>query len=83
MSLQIQLKKNKKKKQSWKKESNRMFLHWLANPPTVYYSWMSEDRMNATGDKVPELNGAGLNKNIDTHLCHSDLFLISLLLPHI
>lgn len=39
--------------------------------------------MDATGDKVPERNGAGLNKSIDAHLCHSDSFLISLLLPHI
>lgn len=44
---------------------------------------MSEERMDATGDKVPELNGAGLNKSIDTHLCHSGSFLTSLLLPHI
>lgn len=43
---------------------------------------MSEEKIDATGDKVPELNGAGLNKNIDTHRCHSDSFLISMLLPH-
>lgn len=44
---------------------------------------MSEEKIDATGDKVPELNGAGLNKKIDTHLCHSDSFLILMLLPQI
>lgn len=54
---------------------------WQCPLPSVSFSWMSEERMDATRDKVPELKNAGLNKNIDPHPSHSVLFLISLPLP--